>query len=38
MVTSSAAQRAPQPSDIETARVLLHSGEVARALQVVGDR
>ena len=38
MATSNAARRVPQPSDIETARVLLHSGEVARALQVVGDR
>jgi DNA-binding HxlR family transcriptional regulator len=38
MATSKTARRAPEPNDIETARVLLHSGEVARALQVVGDR
>lgn len=38
MATSKTALRAPEPNDIETARVLLHSGEVARALQVVGDR
>jgi DNA-binding HxlR family transcriptional regulator len=38
MATSDAARRVPQLNDIETARILLHSGEVARALQVVGDR
>ncbi len=38
MATSNNARRTPRPRDIETIRVLLHSGEVARALQVVGDR
>src|SRR5512136_2626812 len=38
MATSKTARRTPGPRDIETVRVLLHSGEVARALQVVGDR
>ncbi|MEY2918974.1 MAG: hypothetical protein RL261_279 [Pseudomonadota bacterium] len=38
MATSKTAQRKPRAPDIETIRVLLHSGEVARALQVVGDR
>jgi len=37
-VTSKTVRRTPRPSDIETIRDLLRSGEVARALQVVGDR
>jgi DNA-binding HxlR family transcriptional regulator len=38
MPRTPAARRAPRPPDIETIRVLLRSGEVARALQCVGDR
>jgi DNA-binding HxlR family transcriptional regulator len=38
MPKSRAVRRAPRQSDIETIRLLLRSGEVARALQSVGDR
>ena len=37
-VTRKTVRRTPRPSDIETIRDLLRSGEVARALQAVGDR
>ena len=38
MPRTPAARRPPRPPDVETIRVLLRSGEVARALQCVGDR
>jgi len=38
MATRKTARRAPRPRDVETVRELLRSGEVARALQFVGDR
>ena len=38
MATSKTVRHAPRARDIETIRDLLHSGEVARALHVVGDR
>lgn len=38
MATRKSAKRSKGTPDIATIRVLLHSGEVARALQLVGDR
>jgi DNA-binding HxlR family transcriptional regulator len=38
MASKKVVRRTPRPADIETIRDLLRSGEVARALQTVGDR